>query len=115
MNKETTASGGTRLGNALQRCPLVAILRGLTPEEAAAMGEALVAAGFAVLEVPLNSPRPFDSIKVLAAGHPDCLVGAGTVMTVEEVDRVAASGGQMVVQLVKMKLIATVFPSIRSL
>jgi len=61
------------------------------------MGTVLVEAGFAVLEVPLNSPRPFDSIKVLAAGHPECLVGAGTVMTVEEVDQVSASGGRLIV------------------
>ncbi len=50
----------------LQRCPLVAILRGLRPDEAEAIGAALVAAGFAIIEVPLNSPAPLDSIRLLA-------------------------------------------------
>jgi 2-dehydro-3-deoxyphosphogalactonate aldolase len=78
--------------------PLVAILRGLRSEEAEAVGEALVAAGFCALEVPLNSPRPVDSIARLAdalAGR--ALVGAGTVLTVADVGRVADAGGQLVV------------------
>jgi len=76
---------------------MVAILRGLTPERAAETGAALVAAGFRTMEVPLNSPEPFHTIKLLAAAHPDCLVGAGTVLTAAEVDRVHGAGGRLVV------------------
>jgi 2-dehydro-3-deoxyphosphogalactonate aldolase len=82
----------------LDRCPLVAILRGLRPEEAVAVGEALVGAGVAVLEVPLNSPEPMESIRRLA-GHlgARALVGAGTVMTEAQVAEVAAAGGRLLV------------------
>ena len=78
--------------------PLVAILRGLVPEEAVAIGRALAGAGFRILEVPLNSPRPCDSIRRLvdALGE-GCLVGAGTVMTPAQVDEVAAAGGRLIV------------------
>ncbi|HEX7341966.1 MAG TPA: 2-dehydro-3-deoxy-6-phosphogalactonate aldolase [Rhodanobacteraceae bacterium] len=78
--------------------PLVAILRGLHPGEAVAVGKTLIDAGFRALEVPLNSPAPLTSIRRLAdtcgAG---CLIGAGTVMTVDEVDAVAAAGGRLIV------------------
>ncbi|MEO8857740.1 MAG: 2-dehydro-3-deoxy-6-phosphogalactonate aldolase [Burkholderiaceae bacterium] len=87
----------TRFANALQHLPLVAILRGLTPPEAPAIGAALVAAGFAMIEVPLNSPKPLDSIAQLAALQPDALVGAGTVLTATQVREVHAAGGQLVV------------------
>jgi 2-dehydro-3-deoxyphosphogalactonate aldolase len=76
---------------------LVAILRGLTPERAPEIGAALHAAGFRTIEVPLNSPDPFTTIKLLSAAHPDCLVGAGTVLTPAEVDRVHGAGGRVVV------------------
>lgn len=76
---------------------MVAILRGLTPERALETGAALVQAGFRSIEVPLNSPRPFDTIKLLAAAHPDCLVGAGTVLTAVEVNNVRAAGGRLIV------------------
>jgi 2-dehydro-3-deoxyphosphogalactonate aldolase len=76
---------------------LVAILRGLTPARAPEIGRALVAAGFRNIEVPLNSPQPFDSIKLLAAAHGECLVGAGTVLTATDVDRVHAAGGRLIV------------------
>ena len=76
---------------------MVAILRGLTPARAAETGVALVEAGFRTMEVPLNSPDPFDTIKLLARAHPDCLVGAGTVLTPAEVDRVHGAGGRLVV------------------
>ena len=76
---------------------LVAILRGLTPERAAETGRALVEAGFRTIEVPLNSPQPFESISLLARAHADCLVGAGTVLTPAEVDRLHAAGGRLVV------------------
>ena len=80
-----------------QNLPLVAILRGLTPEEAPAIGEALAAAGFGLIEVPLNSPQPLDSIAQLASAHPQALVGAGTVLTVAQVRDVHAAGGQLIV------------------
>jgi 2-dehydro-3-deoxyphosphogalactonate aldolase len=86
------------LADWLARCPLVAILRGLRPEEAEAVGDALVEAGVAILEVPLNSPRPFESIRRLSArlgGR--ALVGAGTVMTEAQVEEVAAAGGKLLV------------------
>jgi 2-dehydro-3-deoxyphosphogalactonate aldolase len=76
---------------------LVGILRGLVPERALEVGAALVNAGFRVIEVPLNSPEPFETIKLLARAHPDCIVGAGTVLTAAEVDRVHGAGGRIVV------------------
>jgi len=76
---------------------LVAILRGLTPERAPEVGAALHAAGFRTMEVPLNSPDPFDTIKLLSQTQRDCLVGAGTVLTAAEVDRVHGAGGRLVV------------------
>ncbi|MEY2168662.1 MULTISPECIES: 2-dehydro-3-deoxy-6-phosphogalactonate aldolase [unclassified Rhodanobacter] len=82
----------------LKPLPLVAILRGLTPDEAVATGHAIVEAGFRMLEVPLNSPRPIDSIARLAkALGPDVLVGAGTVMTPANVVAVADAGGRLIV------------------
>ena len=82
----------------LQRLPLIAILRGVTPEEVVPIGDALVQAGFAIIEVPLNSPQPFDSIRRLAdAFGANTLVGAGTVMSADDVKRVADAGGQLVV------------------
>jgi 2-dehydro-3-deoxyphosphogalactonate aldolase len=76
---------------------MVAILRGLTPERAPETGAALTAAGFRSIEVPLNSPEPFETIGLLARAHPDCLIGAGTVLTAAEVDRVHGAGGRLVV------------------
>jgi len=76
---------------------LVAILRGLTPQRAPEVGAALTAAGFRTLEVPLNSPDPFDTIKLLSRAHSVCLVGAGTVLTAGEVERVHDAGGRLVV------------------
>src|SRR5262249_19606389 len=86
-----------KLRAALAQCPLIAILRGLTPAVAPAIGEVLVEAGFTIIEVPLNSPRPFESIARLASAHPLHLVGAGTVMTTADVDRVAEAGGRLIV------------------
>lgn len=77
---------------------LVGILRGLTSERAPSVGAALVAAGFRALEVPLNSPDPFDTIGLLARAHgPGCLIGAGTVLDASDVDRVHAAGGRLIV------------------
>jgi 2-dehydro-3-deoxyphosphogalactonate aldolase len=88
----------TTLAQALQDMPLVAILRGLTPEDSVAVAEAIVAAGVSVIEVPLNSPRPFASIERLArALQGRALVGAGTVLTPADVDAVAGAGGALVV------------------
>ena len=64
-------------------CPLVAIIRGVTPDEVVAVGEALLAAGIGIIEVPLNSPEPIESIRRLSAAMGDrALVGAGTVLRV---------------------------------
>lgn len=82
---------------ALDPLPLVAILRGITPAEALAVGHALVDHGFRVLEVPLNSPQPLQSIALLARAFPQALVGAGTVQTAPEVQQVHDAGGRLVV------------------
>jgi 2-dehydro-3-deoxyphosphogalactonate aldolase len=82
----------------LTACPLVAILRGVRPNEAEAIGDALVDAGLRIIEVPLNSPDPFDSIARLARRFgPDVLIGAGTVMRPADVDRVVEAGGRLIV------------------
>ncbi|WP_137895870.1 2-dehydro-3-deoxy-6-phosphogalactonate aldolase [Ramlibacter sp. 2FC] len=86
-----------RLHQALAALPLVAILRGLTPAEAPAIGAALVDSGFRLIEVPLNSPQPLDSIARLAEAFPQALVGAGTVLSAEAVREVRAAGGQLIV------------------
>jgi len=83
---------------ALSYCPIVAILRGVKPDEIDAIGDALVEAGVTVIEVPLNSPQPFASIKRLAARHgARALIGAGTVLQAPDVARVKEAGGQLVV------------------
>ena len=88
----------TTLDAALDRLPLLAILRGITPPEALPVGKALVEAGFSILEAPLNSPEPYDTIRQLADAHGEsCLVGAGTVLTPEQVQRTADAGGRIVV------------------
>lgn len=82
----------------LEPLPLIAILRGLRPEEAVAIGSAIAEAGFRILEVPLNSPRPLESIRLLADALGDrCLIGAGTVLTVDAVADVARAGGKVIV------------------
>lgn len=82
---------------AIERLPLIAILRGLHPEHAEAVGGALVDAGFALIEVPLNSPDALTSIESLTDAFPDALIGAGTVLTPQQVRDVYAAGGEMVV------------------
>jgi len=81
----------------LSEFPLIAILRGLTPNDAPAVGAALVEAGFRVIEVPLNSPEPFVSIERLAKAYPDAMIGAGTVLDPCDVDRVRDAGGRLIV------------------
>ena len=83
--------------SAMRDLPLVAILRGLTPAEAPAVGDVLVEAGFRLLEVPLNSPRPLDSIALLRKRFPEALIGAGTVLRASEVRQVAVAGGELIV------------------
>jgi 2-dehydro-3-deoxyphosphogalactonate aldolase len=83
---------------ALSYCPVVAILRGVKPDEIDAISDALIEAGITVVEVPLNSPRPFESIARLAARHGHhALVGAGTVLDVADVARLKEAGGKLVV------------------
>ena len=77
--------------------PLVAILRGLKPEEALAVGQVLVTAGFHILEVPLNSPDPLRSLQILSAAFPNALLGAGTVTTAQQVRDIKAAGGQLII------------------
>ena len=83
--------------HAVSTLPLVAILRGIAPHEADAVGDVLVRSGYALLEVPLNSPDPLASIASLARRHPGALVGAGTVRSAEEVKAVHAAGGRLIV------------------
>ncbi len=80
------------------RCPLVAILRGVRPDEVEAVADALVEAGLAMIEVPLNSPEPLDSIARLARRYgPEVMIGAGTVLTPADVAAVRAAGGRLIV------------------
>ncbi len=82
---------------AMNELPLVAILRGLKPSEAQAIGAVLVEAGFRLIEVPLNSPQPLESIALLKKQFPQALVGAGTVLKPQDVRDVAAAGGELIV------------------
>ena len=88
----------TRFAQAFAACPLVAVLRGLTPAEAETVGDALVDAGFTLLEVPLNSPDPLVSIAAMAERYAGrAIVGAGTVLTTDDVAAVADAGGELIV------------------
>ncbi|NPD16391.1 2-dehydro-3-deoxy-6-phosphogalactonate aldolase [Xinfangfangia sp. D13-10-4-6] len=83
---------------AFAACPLVAILRGITPDEAEAHSAALIEAGFTLIEVPLNSPSALQSIRLLTARFGDrVVIGAGTVLTPADVDAVTAAGGRLIV------------------
>lgn len=82
----------------IRECPLIAIIRGITPEAAEGVGAALIEAGIRTIEVPLNSPRPFDSIARLASAFgARATIGAGTVLDAADVARVQAAGGVLVV------------------
>lgn len=88
----------TDLPQAMAGCPLVAILRGITPADAAPIAQVLVSAGFTIVEVPLNSPDPYDSIAAIVEEVGDrALVGAGTVLTAEAVGQVQDAGGSLIV------------------
>lgn len=87
-----------RFDAAFAACPLVAILRGIRPDEIVPVGEALIEAGFTLIEIPMNSPDPLDSVARLAAAAGDrAMVGAGTVLRVADVEAVAAAGGTLVI------------------
>jgi 2-dehydro-3-deoxyphosphogalactonate aldolase len=83
---------------ALDDCPLVAIIRGVTPTDVEAISEAILAAGIRIVEVPLNSPDPFASIRHLSSCMGErAVVGAGTVLTAEDVARTEEAGGRLIV------------------
>ncbi|HWT13476.1 MAG TPA: 2-dehydro-3-deoxy-6-phosphogalactonate aldolase [Allosphingosinicella sp.] len=89
---------GEELKRRLAQCPLIAIIRGVAPAEAAAIGEALYEGGIRIIEVPLNSPQPYASIARLAAALGErALIGAGTVLDPVDVARVHEAGGRIVV------------------
>lgn len=86
------------LHDALNECNLIAILRGIKPEEVEAVGETLIEAGWRILEVPLNSPDPLKSIEKLQKRFGDtALIGAGTVLTPAQVADVAATGSKVII------------------
>jgi 2-dehydro-3-deoxyphosphogalactonate aldolase len=88
----------TTLVSYLAPLPLIAVLRGITPEEVDAVGDALVDGGLRILEVPLNSARAFESIARFARRFGEhCLIGAGTVLEVANVAKVKEAGGRIVV------------------
>ncbi len=89
---------GPSLPEALEELPLVAILRGVQPSEAAELALTLVDSGFRIVEVPLNSPSPFESLaRMVEAVGERAVVGAGTVLTAEQARQVGAAGGSLVV------------------
>jgi 2-dehydro-3-deoxyphosphogalactonate aldolase len=82
----------------LKKLPLIPILRGITPEEVGPVARALAKVGFAIIEVPLNSPRPLDSIRLLCVELGDtCLVGGGTITAPTQVDDIRRAGGRLIV------------------
>ncbi|WP_369794712.1 2-dehydro-3-deoxy-6-phosphogalactonate aldolase [Polaromonas sp. JS666] len=96
-NQPDAMNAHQKFSNALQTVPLVAILRGLQPAEALPVGQALASTGWTLIEIPLNSPQPLDSIAAMAGAYPQALIGAGTVLTPDDVRNVQAAGGQLIV------------------
>ena len=88
----------TAFDTALHQCPIIAILRGLTPDNAAVVGQTLYEAGLRIIEVPINSPSPYESIALLRDTLPaDCIVGAGTLRTIENLRSLKNAGGTIAV------------------
>lgn len=86
------------LDEAFASAPAIAILRGVSPEESVGIAEALYVAGVRIVEIPLNSPEPFESLRRVVAAVGDRMVcGSGTVLTPEDADRVAEAGGRICV------------------
>src|SRR5690606_13721148 len=98
-NRETGGSDHMMDWNTgFKTCPLVAILRGVKPDEVEGIAEELIGAGFALIEVPLNSPQPYDSIGRLTRRFADrAVIGAGTVLTAEQVAKVEDAGGRLII------------------
>jgi 2-dehydro-3-deoxyphosphogalactonate aldolase len=91
-------SAAQLFSNFAAQCPLVAIVRGVRPQESVEIGSALFEAGFRIIEVPLNSPHPLRSIELLASHFGEsALIGAGTVLDPEQVKEVASAGGRLIV------------------
>jgi len=87
-----------QLDSALSKMPVVAIIRGVKPDEVIDIADAIYSAGIHVIEVPLNSPEPFKSIQLLSESFADkCIVGCGTLLTIEDAQKVADAGGQIAV------------------
>lgn len=87
-----------RFHHYVAECPLIAIIRGVTPDDAAEIGKAILDGGIRIIEVPLNSPDPFRSIRILADKFGDlALIGAGTVLEEPEVGQVQRAGGRLIV------------------
>jgi 2-dehydro-3-deoxyphosphogalactonate aldolase len=87
-----------KIDNWLDRMPIIAILRGVKPDEVVAIGKAIYAAGIGIMEVPLNSPEPFDSISKLSeAFGRECVVGCGTLVKKSDIKKVARAGGKIAV------------------
>ena len=86
------------LDSALKQCPLIAILRGVAPDEIDAISDALIEEGLRIIEVPLNSPDPLRTIELLAGRHGQtAIIGAGTVMTPDDVIDIRDAGGELIV------------------
>jgi 2-dehydro-3-deoxyphosphogalactonate aldolase len=95
---DAPTDSGADFGRCLGQCPLIAIIRGVTPDEVEGIGEALFEAGFRIIEVPLNSPDPLRSVERLARRFGGrALIGAGTVLRPEQVQSVADAGGRIIV------------------
>ncbi len=96
LSRTNGVSPITSVASRIAAHPVVAILRGVSPGEVVGVGHALVAAGIGVIEVPLNSPSPFESIRLLVQQLGDrAVIGAGTVLRVQEVDQIADAGAQL--------------------
>lgn len=91
-------SNNTKLDSYLTKMPVVAIIRGVTPDEVVDIGNAIYSAGINIIEVPLNSPDPFNSIQKLSLALGDeCVIGCGTLLSKKNAKKVAAAGGQIAV------------------